>query len=92
MFKERRWPPSCPSFLPFFHFYRFLVASDPVTLVIGFGRPYRKGRYYQFLSGHAAIGSYPHKRIGSAESNKCGWRSYGKRGSRHYLVAGGAVW
>ena len=41
-------------------------------------------RYYQFLSGHTAIGAYPCDKIHKTESNECGWCGSGKRESRHH--------
>ena len=37
------------------------------------------GRFYQFLSGHAAIGSYLHDKIHKIDSDKCWWYDTGER-------------
>ena len=45
-------------------------------------------RYYQLLSGHAAIGSFLHGRMTSPqrlESGECWWCNCGKRQTRHHL-------
>ena len=46
------------------------------------------GRYYQLLSGYAAIGSFLHERIAGPlrlESSDCRWCDSGKREPRHNL-------
>ena len=53
------------------------------------------GRYYQLLSGHAAIGSFLHERMTGPlrlESRECRWRSSGKRESRHHLFTECQAW
>ena len=42
-------------------------------------------RYFQLLSGHAAIGSFLAERTGSVPSSECWWCGSGKRQSRHHL-------
>ena len=52
-------------------------------------------RYYQLLSGHAAIGSFLHERVTgplSRESSKCRWCSCGRRESRHHLLVECKAW
>ena len=52
-------------------------------------------RYYQLLSGHAAIGSFPHEKVAgplrreSSERRRC---SCGKRESRYHLFAECRAW
>ena len=43
------------------------------------------GRYYQLLSGHAAIAPYLKDRIGRATDGKCWWCGGGKQQTRHHL-------
>ena len=53
------------------------------------------GRYYQLLTGHAAIGSFLHERISGpqrAESSERQWCSCGKRQSRHHLFIEFRAW
>ena len=50
------------------------------------------GRYYQLLSGYAAVGSYPHDRTGEADTDRCWWCSSSKRQTRHHLFAGCEAW
>ena len=45
------------------------------------------GRFYQFLSGRAAIGSYLHDKIHKIDSDRCWWCDTGERQSRFRLVA-----
>ena len=45
-------------------------------------------RYYQLLSGHAAIGSFLHDRMTGPqrlETDECWWCNCGRRQSRHHL-------
>ena len=45
-------------------------------------------RYYQLLSGHAAIGSFLHDRMTGPQrlgTDECWWGSCGRRQSRHHL-------
>ena len=42
-------------------------------------------RFFQLLSGHAAIGPYLAERIKTFQSNKCWWCGSGERQSRHHL-------
>ena len=51
-------------------------------------------RYYQSLSGHAAIGSFLHERMSGPwrpESSAC-WCNCRKRQSRHYLFTECCAW
>ena len=50
------------------------------------------GRYYQFLSGHAAIGAYLRDRLHKIDSDRCWWCDTGQRQSRFHLVARCPVW
>ena len=53
------------------------------------------GRYYQLLSGHAAISSSLHEKMTGPlirESSICRWRSCGKRESRHHLLVECKAW
>lgn len=43
------------------------------------------GRFYQMLSGHAAIGTYPADRVKKVPSSSCWWCGNGKPQSRHHL-------
>ena len=46
------------------------------------------GRYYQLLSGHAAVGSFLYERMTGPfhrESSECRWCGSGKRESHHHL-------
>ena len=45
------------------------------------------GRYCQFLSGHAAIGSYLLDKIHMIDSDRCWWCDTGESQSRLHLVA-----
>ena len=45
------------------------------------------GRFYQFLSGHAAIGLYRHDNIHKIDSDRCWWCSTGEHQSRSHIVA-----
>ena len=45
------------------------------------------GRSYQFLSGHAAIGSYLHGKIHKIDSDRCWWCGTGECQPRFHLVA-----
>ena len=52
-------------------------------------------RYYQLLSGHAAIGSFLHERMMGPlhlESDRCRWCNSGARESRHHLFVECRVW
>ena len=53
------------------------------------------GRYYQLLSGHAAIGTFLHDRMTGPqrlESDKYWWCSRGKRRTRHHLFTEYQEW
>ena len=53
------------------------------------------GRYYQLLSGHAAIGSFLHDRMTGSqrlESDECWWYNCGKRQTRHRLFTERRAW
>ena len=53
------------------------------------------GRYYQLLSGHAAIGSFLHGRMAGPqrlESDECWWCGCGKRQMRHQLFTECRAW
>ena len=50
------------------------------------------GRFYQFLSGHAATGSYLHDKIHRIDSDRCWWCDTGERQSRFHLVARCPAW
>ena len=50
------------------------------------------GRYYQFLSGHAAIGAYLRDKLHKIDSDKCWWCDTGQRQSRFHLVARCPAW
>ena len=50
------------------------------------------GLYYQFLSGHAAIGSYLHEKIHKVEPSACGWCGSGERGFWYHLIARCKMW
>ena len=43
--------------------------------------------YYQLLSGHAAIGTYPHDKVHEADTNECWWCN-GEPQSRYHLSTG----
>ena len=43
------------------------------------------GRYYQLLSGHAAIGPYLKDKTGKRMDDKCWWSGGGKQQTRHQL-------
>ena len=45
------------------------------------------GRYYQFLSGHAAIGAYLSEKVRKLDSSACWFCGTGERMSRFHLVA-----
>ena len=52
-------------------------------------------RYYQLLSGHAAIGSFLHDRMTGPqrlEKDECWWCSNGRRQSRHHLFTECQAW
>ena len=52
-------------------------------------------RYYQLLSGHAAIGSFLHNRMTGplrSESDECQWCNSGRKESRHHLLVECKVW
>ena len=50
------------------------------------------GRYYQLLTGNAAIGPYLRDKIGKADSDRC-WRCEGgKRQIRHHLFTEYRAW
>ncbi len=52
-------------------------------------------RYYQLLSGHAAIGSFLHDRMTGPqrlESDECWWCRCGKRQTRHHLFTECRAW
>jgi ribonuclease HI len=53
------------------------------------------GRYYQLLSGHAAIGTFLHERMTGPlrrASSVCGWCSSGKKQSRRHLFVECRAW
>ena len=50
------------------------------------------GRYNQFLSGHAAVGSYLHDKICKVDSDECWWCNTGERQSRFHLVTRCRAW
>lgn len=50
------------------------------------------GRYYQFLSVHAAIGSYLHGKIHKIDLDRCWWCDTGERQTRFHLVARCPAW
>ena len=49
-------------------------------------------RYYQLLSGHAAIGQYLKDRIHKIKDDKCGWCGGRKRQTRHHLFVECRAW
>ena len=52
-------------------------------------------RYYQLLTGHAAIGSFLHDRMAEPQRldlDRCWWCSSGARQSRHYLFIKCRAW
>ena len=52
-------------------------------------------RYYQLLSGHAAIGSFLHDRMTgpqTLEPDECWWCNCGKRQTRHHLFTECRAW
>ena len=52
-------------------------------------------RYYQLLSGHAAIGSFLHDRMSGPQRldfDECWWCRCGKRQSRHHLFVECKIW
>ena len=52
-------------------------------------------RYFQLLSGHAAIGSFLHDRMSGPQrldSDECWWCKGGKRQSRHHLFVECKSW
>ena len=52
-------------------------------------------RYFQLLSGHAAIGSFLHDRMSGPQrldSDECWWCRCGKRQSRHRLFVECKIW
>ena len=50
------------------------------------------GRYYQLLSGHAAIGPNLKGKIGKMTDDKCWWFGGGKQQTRHHLFAECRAW
>ena len=48
-------------------------------------------RYYQLLSGHAAIGPYPRDKIRKTDDDRC-WCREGKKQTRHHLFTGCRAW
>lgn len=50
------------------------------------------GRYYQFLSGHAATGSYLCDKVRRLDSDECWFCGTGERMSRFHLVARCRAW
>ena len=50
------------------------------------------GRFYQFLSGRAAIGPYLHDKIHKIDSDRCWWCDTGERQPRSNLVARCPAW
>ena len=49
-------------------------------------------RYYQLLSGHAAIGPYLKDEIRNTDDGQCWWCRAGKRQTRHHLFTECKVW
>ena len=50
------------------------------------------GRYYQLLSGDAAIGPYPQDKIHKIYGDRCWWCESGEWQPRHHLFTGIAIW
>ena len=50
------------------------------------------GRFYQFLSGHTAIGSYLRDKVQRVDSDRCCWCDTGERQSRFHLVVRCPAW
>ena len=50
------------------------------------------GRFYQFLSGRAAVGSYLHDKIHKIDSDRYWWRNTGERQSRFHPTARRPAW
>ena len=50
------------------------------------------GIYYQFLSGHATIGSYLHEKIHKVEPSACCWCGSAERGFWYHLIAKCKMW
>ena len=50
------------------------------------------GRYYQLLSGHAAIGPYLKDKIHKVDDDRCWWCGGGKRQTRHHLFTECRAW
>ena len=50
------------------------------------------GRYYQLLSGHAAIGPYLKDKIHKMDNDRCWWCGGGKRQTRHHLFTECRAW
>ena len=49
-------------------------------------------RYYQFLSGHAAIGLYLKDKIWKTDDDWCWWCGEGKQQTRHHLSTECKAW
>ena len=50
------------------------------------------GRYFQLMSGHAAIGPYLKDKIKKADDDKCWWCGGGKQQARHHLFTECRAW
>ena len=50
------------------------------------------GRYYQLLSGHAAIGPYLKDKIRKIDDDRCWWCGGGKKQTRHHLFTECRAW
>ena len=50
------------------------------------------GRYFQLLSGHAAIGPYLRDKIYRADSDLCWWCGGGNKQTRHHLFTECRAW
>ena len=62
---------------------RRLLRSTPKSIA---------GRYYQLLSGHAAIGSCLKDKIRKTEDDRCWWCGGGERQTRHHLFTECRAW
>ena len=51
-----------------------------------------KDRYYQLLSGHAAIGPYLKDKIRRTDDDRCWWCAGGKQQTRHHLFTECRAW
>ena len=68
------------------------ASPNPGALLLRRTPKHIVNRYYQLLSGHAAIGTYLKDKIRRIDNDRCWWCGGGKRQTRHHLFTECRAW